>query len=59
MAISACSSLKSPDQIGSLLSAPKQESFPYEQTIDWQVDIDWLFNFHASLQIKPPPGIKA
>lgn len=34
-------------------------SFSYEPTIDWQLDIDWLFNFHASLQVNAPPGIKA
>lgn len=39
---------------------PKQESFSYEHTIDWQLDEGWLFiNFNASLQIKPLSGIKA
>lgn len=59
MAIQGLSSLKSPDQIGSLLPVRRRESFPYEQTIDWQVHIGWIINFHASLWIKPPPGVKA
>lgn len=50
---------KNAAQIGSLFSAPAASALQYEQTIDWQVDTGRLFQFHKSIQIKPPPGIKA